>query len=302
MKTWLDFDASPLRTGTGRTIAQHGEFFLGQIEDDSDKYQCCLLSLPCRAFYSKATFHPDQSGVLRVSPFCKSKARKVAELTLASLNAGTVGGELSIESEVPEAKGCGSSTADCVAAAVAAADSLRVNFPEEQLARFIVDANVVSDNFMFGRAVLFNPRQGVVLEDFAKKLPRLEVLGIDTASGERVKTRNHCPPKYSWKQLRSFGTLVGALRAAVHRQDKQLLARVATASAKINETFLPNPMFGEIRRITECAGALGIAVAHYGTVVSILLDPADELLEWKVDRIRADLNGLGVSQILRFRT
>ena len=33
MKGWLDLDASRFQTGKGWTIAQHGELFLGQIEN-----------------------------------------------------------------------------------------------------------------------------------------------------------------------------------------------------------------------------------------------------------------------------
>jgi len=197
MKGWLDLDASRFQTGKGWTIAQHGELFLGQIEDETNQYRSCLLSLPCRAFHSKATFRPDTSGVLQVNPSGKCRAQKVAELTLVHLKARDIGGELSIESEVPETRGYGSSTADCVAAAIATADSLRVNLTQEQLARLVANADIVSGSLMFRRAVLFEPRRGGVLEDYTKQLPRLEVLGVDTASEEQVKIRNHYLTQYT---------------------------------------------------------------------------------------------------------
>ena len=303
MKAWPDFNETrPLKTGKGRSIGQHGELFQGQIEDDSSRPRRCLMSLPCRALYSKATFHPERSGTLRVSPVHKRKARHIAELTLAYLDAAGTGGEISIESEIPEAKGCGSSAADCIATAIAVADAVSAHLPEEQLARLIVEAEVDSGNFMFHRAVLFAHREGVVLEDYAKQLPKLEVLGIDTAPDGHVKPLEYPPVEYSWRQLQSFCTLTGALRRAVSRQDIRLLGRVATASANINQEFLPKPMFMEIRQIAEGAEALGVAAAHSGTLLSVLLDPADELLEWKVDRVRAGLYALGISQLLRFQT
>jgi len=303
MKGWLSLnDDWPLRDGKGRSIAQHGELFQGQIEDENSNLHRCLLSLPCKAMYSQATFHPDASGSLRVQPPHKRKAAKVVELTLACLNASGIGGDLMIESGVPEAKGCGSSTADCIASATAAADAMNQSLSEEHLARLVVEAEIASDNFMFHRAVLFAHREGVVLEDYARHFPRLEVLGIDTAPEGHVETLKYPPADYSWRQLQSFCTLTGALRRAMQKHDIQLLGRVATASANINQEFLPKPMFAEIRRIAECAGALGVAVAHSGTVLSILLDPADELLEYKIGQIRAELNALGISQILRFQT
>jgi Protein involved in propanediol utilization, and related proteins (includes coumermycin biosynthetic protein), possible kinase len=303
VKRWLDLNESlPLRTGQGRSIAQHGELFQGQIEDDNSQRRRCLLSLPCSAMYSRAVFHPDRSGSLRVIPAHKKKACRVVELTLAHLSASGTGGEIIVETTVPEAKGCGSSTADCIAAANAAADAFGRTLSEEDLALLVVEAEVASDNFMFRRAVLFAHREGVALEDYAKCLPKLEILGIDTAPCAHVETLKYPPAEYSWRQLQSFCTLASALRRAVCKQDIRLLGRVATASANINQEFLPKPMFPEIRQLAESCGALGVAVAHSGTVLSILLDPVDEFLEYKVDQLRTGLNELGIRQILRFQT
>lgn len=303
MKGWpiLD-DRSVLRTGRGRSIAQHGELFQGQVEDETSALRRCLVSLPCRALYSEVTFQPGTNGALCITPPHKKKARKAVELTLSHLHASGAGGEISVQSSVPEAKGCGSSTADCVAAVIAAADAVSVQLPEEDIARLVVEAEVASDNFMFHRAVLFAHREGVVLEDYARRFPRLEVLGIDTAPEGHVETLKYPPAEYSWRQLQSFCTLTGALRRAVRKNDIRLLGRVATASSNINQEFLPKPMFMEIRQIAEHAGALGVSVAHSGTVLSILLDPEDLLLESKIDQIRVELNELGISQILRFQT
>jgi uncharacterized protein involved in propanediol utilization len=303
VKGWLALsDKWPLRTGQGRSIAQHGELFQGQIEDDNNQRRRCLVSLPCNAMYSHATFHPDTSGSVRMNPAHKRKAFQVVELTLSHLNASEIGGEVSIDSCVPEAKGCGSSTADCIAAAIAAADAVDRALSEEELAHLVVKAEVASDNFMFRRAVLFAHREGVVLEDYARKFPRLEILGIDTAPNAHVETLKYPPAVYTWKQMQSFCTLTGALRRAVGKGDIHLLGRIATASANINQEFLPKPLFPEIRELSERTGALGVSVAHSGTVLSILLDPNDELLEFKIDQLRAGLNELGISQILRFQT
>jgi uncharacterized protein involved in propanediol utilization len=291
-----------MRAGRGRSIAQHGELFQGQVDDEHDRPRRCLLSLPCRALYSQATFHPDGSGRLTVYPSSKEKARETVRLVLAELNAADVGGSITIESSVPEAKGYGSSTADCVAAALSAADALGRVLAEEDLARLVVEAEVASDNFMFRHAVLFAHREGVVLEYFTKYVPKLEVLGIDTAREAQVKTLEFPPASYSWRQRQSFGTLRSALRRAIQTGDINLLGRLATASACINELFLPKPMFSEVHLIAEKAKALGVAVAHSGTVVSILLDPDDELLQTKVDQIQNDLHHLGISEVLRFQT
>jgi uncharacterized protein involved in propanediol utilization len=288
--------------GTGRSIAQHGELFQGQVEDESGELRRCLVSLPCQKMHSQVMFYPDRSGSFRVNPPHKQKALKAAQLTLTYLDAEEVYGTVSIQSAVPESKGYGSSTADCVAAARAAADALGCSLPDEELARVVVEAEVASDNFMFRRAVLFAHRDGIVLEEYAHRMPKLEVLGIDTSPDGHVETLKHPVAQYSWRQLQSFGTLRCALRRAIRSNDIKLLGRVATASARINEVFLPKPLFKEVRELAEHSGALGVAVAHSGTVLSILLDPADELLETKIDQIMTRLQKLGVAQVLRFQT
>lgn len=290
------------RTGTGSSVGQHGELFQGQIKDQHDRLHRCLMSLPCRALSSRAVFRFKSNGQISVTPSHKQKARKVAELTLSHFKISGVGGALTIESAIPEAKGYGSSTADCVATVLAIADALSQFLEETEVARLVVEAEIASDNFMFRQAVLFAHREGVVLEHYGKRIPKLEVLGIDTAQDQYVKTLEYPPAVYSRRQLESFRILRSALRRAVLHQDVRLLGRVATASACINEEFLKKTMFQEIRKMAEHCGALGTAVAHSGTVLSILLDAADELLEAKIDRIQRELEQLGTAQPLRFQT
>jgi uncharacterized protein involved in propanediol utilization len=141
----------------------------------------------------------------------------------------------------------------------------------------------------------------VVLEDYFRPLPELEVLGIDTDSGAIVETLSFPPAEYTWSDLESFRTVLAALRRAVRFGDIELLARVATASAVINQRYLCKPLFDEVKTLVRYAGALGVGVAHSGTVLSILLDPGDPRLEHKVDFLRTGLGELGTGNVLRFR-
>lgn len=290
-----------IRKGEGRSIAQYGELFQGQTEQQDGRSHRCLVSLPCPALYSHAKFQPGGSGPLRVFPPHKAKALKVAQMTIARFGASDLSGTLSIETAAPEARGCGSSTADCVATATACADALGRTISEDQMARLVAEAETAGRNFMFDRAVLIASREGEVIEDYACKLPRLEVLGIDTRP-ESTGSVRYPPAEYSWRQRQSFSMLLGALRRAVQKSDVRLLGRVATASARINQEFLPKPMFREMNEIAEEVGALGLSVAHTGTVLSFLLDPLDRMLEKKIDQARARLNELGISRILRFQS
>jgi uncharacterized protein involved in propanediol utilization len=290
------------RVGYGSCHAHHGELLQGQISNEKGYPRRCLMTLPCEGFYSEVSFFPDSSGELRVDPAHKEKTRRTVELLFGYLEYHEAGGLIQVSSNIEECKGYGSSTADCVAGALAAADAFRLRLPEEDIAQLIVQAEQASDNVMFSNAVLFAHREGIVIEDYAKPVPEIEMLGIDTEPEGTINTLGYTPVSYSRKEVQYFEMLVAALKRAIRTQDRQLLGCIATASANINEQFLPKPGYKEIQALAERMGALGVAVAHSGTVVSIMLDPTDEKLEWKAEALYKNVACLGFSNILRLRT
>lgn len=291
-----------LRVGYGTSIAQHGELFQGQVEDSSQRPRRCLVSLPCKKMSSRVVVQPRPCTPLNVYPAHKLKASSAVEFTFAYLGVADLGGTITVESNIPEAKGYGSSTADCVAAAIAAADAVSCRLTEEEIGNLVVKAEIASDSIMFNRAVLFAHREGAVLENYARAFPRLEVLGIDTTQDSLVDTLDFTPADYSRSQMQAFAVLEKQLRQAIQYGDLAGLGYVATASACINELYLPKPGFEQIRKLVKASGALGIAVAHSGTILSILLDPKDHLLEHKVEKLTHGLEKLGISNVLRFNT
>jgi uncharacterized protein involved in propanediol utilization len=298
----LLFNVMNFKLGFGRATAHHGELFQGQVEDEYGRLRRCLVSLPCNRLYSEAVFSPDISGTLVVCPDSKEKTRRVAELTRAYFGLGHIGGRIVTTSNIIEGKGYGSSTADCVATVRAIADALHCSLTPQETAQLVVDAETASDNIMFAHAVLFAQREGIVLEDFEQSIPALEVIGIDTDRHGIVDTLAYPPAEYDWQEIQTFRVLLGALRRAIRAQDKSLLGRVATASARVNERFLRKYLFDEILELSNRIGTLGIAVAHSGTVLSILLDPDDESVEHKVDILMLELDTLGFRDLFRFRT
>jgi uncharacterized protein involved in propanediol utilization len=306
-----DLEVSPGReSGAGvipavvrrRCIAQHGELIQGQLQDHNQRRRRFLISLPCDRLCSTVTFAPVFGERLTVEPVHKTKIRKVVELTLEKVGFSQLGGTILVESNITESKGYGSSTADCVAGALAAAAAVHRNLTEEEVAEVVTAAEIASDNLMFSRVVLFAHREGVVLEDLGPRLPRLEVLGIDTDMGGRVNTLDFDPAMYDRRQIDRFEALVAGVRRAIRDRDLALLGRMATSSAVINEQFLPKLMFSELYRLAQCVNALGIAVAHSGTVLSFLFDPSDSSMENKTEQVCKELDVLGITNVLRFHT
>lgn len=193
----------------------------------------------------------------------------------------------------------GSSTSDCIAAVRAVAGAVGVQLHERELARMVVEAEKASDSTMFTRAVLFAQREGVVLEDFVHPLPHLEVLAFNTAH-HGVDTLTLKPAEYNWQEVEAFAAERERLRQAICTQDAHLLGQVTSASARINQKYLPKPHFEQLEKIGERWGALGLAAAHSGTVMGLLFATEDSGREDRISKVQYLVTELGFTPIDRF--
>ncbi len=292
------------RAGVGSAIAHHGEILQGALGEIEGRPCYGLVSLRCNIFSSEATFSPDDAGTVIVEPDWKVKARRAVELTLAQFGETRRGGRLTIRSDIPPRWGLGSSTSDVTAAIRAIASAYGRSVPAEVIAELSVEAELASDSTMFDeRAVLFACREGFVIEDFGGPLPPLEVLGFNTdATGAGVDTLNYPLGGYLAEEIEQLRSLVALLRRAVRAQDPRLVGEVATTSARINQRRLPKQHFDYLENLVERAGALGLQVAHSGTVVGLLFDPQARAVEASIERAQALLSDVGVGPTWRFQT
>lgn len=289
------------KIGKAGSKTHHGELIQGKFgPDENDR---ALVTIVCDLFTSKAKYYPKiNGGRVSVMPLGKIKARRSAELTLEALNArgNGYGGEIVIDSEIPEKLGLGSSTSDCIAASRAVADAFGVTLRPEIIAKIVVQAETASDSIMYGsEAVLFRHRQGNVLENFGGKIPHLTILGFNTDS-EGVDTLAMPPAEYCLDEIEEFKELRGLLRRAVVEQSPKLIGIVASNSAKINQRKLPKPKFNDLEIIVRKAGATGLQVAHSGTVVGLIFDPRQNDLNGKLNHGENLLSEIGIRQAWRF--
>jgi len=110
------------------------------------------------------------------------------------------------------------------------------------------------------------------------------------------------PAQYSQWEIEAFRPLLGLLRRALHTQDARLLGRVASASARINQRHLPKPCFERLERLGEELGAVGLQVAHSGSVIGILFDGASPDREEQIEEARARVAEMGFGSLWRFTT
>lgn len=292
------------RTGHGEVHAHHGEILQGVFYSSEGVLEQGLVTLPCPLYYTRARFRPLRSGPLTVQPGHRPRARTAARLALDALGKIGWGGSVCIESDVPPAWGCGSSTSDVLSTVRAVADAFGTTLEPYWLARLAVAAETASDSVMFepDRAILFAQRRGSLLQDLGGPLPRARVLGFNTDPGERGLETLKLPlcPYSAW-EAEAFQSLLGLLRHAVEHGDPQLLGRVATASTIINQRYRPKPLMPELLRIQKDSGAVGIQSAHSGTVAGFLFEPGAGMDD-RMEHARALLHRAGVKRTWEFST
>jgi len=264
--------------GIGFAPAHHGELLQGVFEDAGGQVRRALVTLPQPERGTRATFHPSHGYYsITVENPELTKARRAGVLALHKFSAhpGTVpGGRIEISSNVPPKIGMGSSTSDVTAAIRAIANYHGVLLPEEEIGRLAVQAEGASDSTMINdRVVLFAQRDGLVLETLGHRLPPMIVVGCDTEPGTGIDTLRFKPAEYDDREIGAFQVLRAALRRAILTEDLALLGKVATASARINERFLPKPHLEELLELCVRNGGCGIQVAHSGTVAGLIFDP-----------------------------
>jgi uncharacterized protein involved in propanediol utilization len=285
----------PCRIGVADIQAHHGEIVQGVFRDSDGGIEHGLVTLPCSVYGTRVRFRPLRSGALTIEPRDRRRALAAARLTLDALGHTGWGGVIRIESDVPLGWGCGSSTTDVVATIWAVADAFDVALAPEWIAMLAVAAESASDSLMFAsnRAVLFAQRRGRMLLDLGGPLPAVHVLGFNTESDRGVGTLSLPPCPYSTWEIEAFRAILGMLRRAVEHQDPVLLGRVATASAQINQRHRPKRFMPQLLQIAKDTGAVGLQVAHSGTVAGLLFEPGRDAAG-RLDDAQAWLGRLGL--------
>lgn len=295
--------ARPCRSGYAETHAHHGEVVQGIFYSADGAPEHGLVTLPCSLFRTRARFRPFRSGPLTVEPGDRTRARTAARLTLDALGYTGWGGSIRIEGNVPLQWGCGSSTTDVLTVIRAVADAFDVVLEPAWIARLAVASETASDSLMYGpdRAVLFAQRRGTMLADLGGPLPRVRVLGFNTENDHGVETLALPPIPYSSWEVEAYRAILGLLRRAVEQGDPALLGRVATASTLINQRHRPKRFMPELLGLYREVGALGIQVAHSGTVAGLLFEPGADASA-RMAAARERLAALGLRQCWDFNT
>jgi uncharacterized protein involved in propanediol utilization len=289
------------RSGQIRVATHVGEILqIPWRRQDGAGYTPALVTLPGNgALHASATFMPDASSrAIRLHPASRVFARRMARRVLDLLGRGRTGGELRIDSNIPLCRGAGSSTADCLAAALAVAQACGRELDGEWLMQAIWSVERASDPLVAvnaGDCVLYSSREGVLLRRYSQPLPPLAAIGFQTSRG-RVKTAL-IKADYTEGDYRGGQRILNGFEKALAAGDASGIAQAASASATLNQSHLAIPRFDQWLAAAERSGALGMAIAHSGTLAAWLFAADDPALAEKQEEARcriAEQQGLAV--------
>ncbi|MFC5833506.1 GHMP kinase [Nonomuraea insulae] len=288
--------------GSGSAGVHHGEIAQG-VFDHGGHPRPGLVSLMCDLYHSQARFWATPNGVITVEPATKTKALRAAEATLALLAGVPRGGLLRIRSNVPPARGFGSSTSDVLAAVRAVLSAHGRALPAATIACLVVEAEIASDPLMFDdeSVLLFAHRDGDIIEDFGAPLPPMDVLGFGTSSdGRGVDTLALPHAVYTRSEHQAFDEIRTMLRLSISTSDPHLLGRTATISTRINQRRLPIPGLDTIEPLVRRVGAVGLQTAHSGDIAGLLFDGRDPETPARRRLAQSLLSDIGISATWHF--
>lgn len=266
--------------GTGSAYGTFGELLQGQLAESGVDF---LVTLPI-PHSSRASFHPSpDSDRIVVQPPGKTKSLRVARSLLDSRGI-RLGGLLVVESDLPEGKGFSSSSADLVATARAVGEAIGYvpGPPEiEALLRPIEP----TDGVMYEGAVAFLHREVRLLARLGQ-LPPLTIVSLDEGGSVDTIAFNQRPKPFSNADRREYERLLNMLAVAVAAGDAEDIGHVATRSALLNQRLNPRRTLHPMLAVREAVGALGVAVAHSGTTIGLLLDDRDPAYPDRLARAR----------------
>lgn len=174
-----------------------------------------------------------------------------------------------LESELLPGKGMASSSADIAAVCFAAAASLGELLPAEKVAE-IAAAIEPTDGIFFDGIVRLNQLTGHCQENFGI-LPQLSIAVFDL--GGTVDTLHFHARRDLARLNQENEPAIKKAVALLASGQVQQLGEAATISALANQSILYKAALPQIIAAAKSVGAIGVNVAHSGTVLGILFAP-----------------------------
>ena len=252
--------------GIGFAHGKFGELLQGVLPENNTNF---LVTLPISR-YSIAKFSCsalEETNI--VYPSHKAKSAQLVSKIMEYFGI-TYGWILTIDSELQEGKGLGSSTADMVASARAVTQALGKDLPIEVLLRFLKEIEP-SDGVMYDGIVCFY-HQNVVLHSQLGYLSDLMIVAIDEGGIVDTVKFNREIKLYSQEEKQEYVNLLNEMLVAIKKADLKRIGSIASKSAILHQATNPKKNLNLLLELCKVVDALGVVVAHSGTYIGIILD------------------------------
>ena len=256
----------------------------------------CMVTCPID-MYSTATVELSPAPAV-IPPFAgihgpadSPKACRAAQATLDYLGVAGMAGRLWLDSPLPRGKGMASSTADVAAAIVATATAMGRELSPLQVAEIALGVEP-SDGVMFPGIAVFDHRKGRIARSLGQP-PPMRVLILDFGGSVDTLEFNRADRDDVLQRLApEMAEAVSLIEDGISRGDPLRIGRGATVSAQANRQVLFNPHLEPVLELSRDLGAVGVNVAHSGTVIGMLFRDDAALAQRASAAVRQQLPGL----------
>jgi L-threonine kinase len=201
----------------------------------------------------------------------KSSNEKVSLAISAFCERHGIAQSIAVEvlSELPLGKGMASSTAEIGSAVAVVATLMQIEISAKEIAEIALRIEP-TDGVLFDEIVLFDHVAGSRLETIGSP-PPIEIIvlepdeTVDTIAFNKVKQVGRIDET-------AVDEAIEMAKEGINSFDLKLIGQAAMLSARLNQRLLFKPELEDIIELTKRRGALGVNVAHSGSVIGILVE------------------------------
>lgn len=254
---------------TRRTVIAPGS--CGELVQGTINGQHFLITCPISCYAAVTVELTDDAAIQDMDDHPKTRLAVIE--TLRYFRRAEQNFRIEVCSALPVGKGMASSSADISGACLATAACLGENISPEQIAAIALSIEP-TDAVFFSGIVMFDHRSGQICQ-YIGESPALEVLVFDVGGQIDTVFFNARPDLADKNRCKEHivKEAVALIRKGINTGNTGLIGQAATMSALANQSILLKHHLEQVVQMSLQAGALGVNVAHSGTVVGVLLDP-----------------------------
>lgn len=271
--------------GVARAPASCGELAQGLLGESH-----AMVTCPIDCYSTATVVLNDGAGQVSGPRDCPKAVRAVA-LTLERFGLDGLDAALSVDSPIPRGKGMASSTADVVASIAATVAALG-RAPDAELQADIALLVEPSDGTMLPGIALFDHVAGRIRRCLGDP-PPIEILVLEFETGLDTVAFNVVNRTAALRSRSdSFRESLSLIEEGIATAEAELIGCGASLSATTYQGVLAKPELAQVSALADAAGAVGVNIAHSGTVFGMLFNEDAERVEWAAAQARSQLRGL----------